>query len=176
MILYHGSNMKIESINLAMCRPYKDFGRGFYLTDMKEQSERMAQRVARIYGGSPVLNVFEIQDGFIRIPDIVIKDFGTRTSEEWARFVMNNRNKTFGDIKDSLCNQDNKYDIVIGPVADDNMALLFRQYENEVIDFETLLKGMIYKETSSQYSFHTEKSIRLLRKVADEIEYAGTIN
>lgn len=170
MILYHGSNMKIESINLAMCRPYKDFGRGFCLTDMKEQSERMAQRVARIYGGSPVLNVFEIQDGFIRIPDIVIKDFGTRTSEEWARFVMNNRNKTFGDIKDSLCNQDNKYDIVIGPVADDNMALLFRQYENEVIDFETLLKGMIYKETSSQYSFHTEKSIRLLRKVADEIE------
>lgn len=170
MILYHGSNMKIESINLAMCRPYKDFGRGFYLTDMKEQSERVAQRVARIYGGSPVLNVFEIQDGFIRIPDIVIKDFGTRTSEEWARFVMNNRNKTFGDIKDSLCNQDNKYDIVIGPVADDNMALLFRQYENEVIDFETLLKGMIYKETSSQYSFHTEKSIRLLRKVADEIE------
>lgn len=81
MILYHGSNMKIESINLAMCRPYKDFGRGFYLTDMKEQSERMAQRVARIYGGSPVLNVFEIQDGFIRIPDIVIKDFETRTSE-----------------------------------------------------------------------------------------------
>lgn len=129
MILYHGSNMKIESINLAMCRPYKDFGRGFYLIDMKEQSERMAQRVARIYGGSPVLNVFEIQDGFTRIPDIVI-----------------------------------------GPVADDNMALLFRQYENEVIDFETLLKGMIYKETSSQYSFHTEKSIRLLRKVADEIE------
>lgn len=120
MILYHGSNMKIESINLAMCRPYKDFG--------------------------------------------------TRTSEEWARFVMNNRNKTFGDIRDSLCNQDNKYDIVIGPVADDNMALLFQQYENEVIDFETLLKGMIYKETSSQYSFHTEKSIRLLRKVADEIE------
>ena len=62
---------------------------------------------------------------------------------------------------------DNKYDIVIGPVADDNMALLFRQYENEIIDFETLLKGMIYKKTSSQYSFHTEKSIRLLRKVDD---------
>ena len=59
----------------------------------------------------------------------------------------------------------NKFDIVIGPVADDNMALLFRQYENEIIDFETLLKGMIYKKTSSQYSFHTEKGIKLLRKV-----------
>lgn len=47
----------------------------------------------------------------------------------------------------------------------EDMALLFRQYENEMIDFETLLKGMIYKKTSSQYSFHTEKGIRLLRKV-----------
>lgn len=53
----------------------------------------------------------------------------------------------------------------LGPVADDNMALLFRQYENEIIDFGTLLRGMIYKKTSSQYSFHTEKSIKLLRKV-----------
>ena len=26
--------------DLAMCRPYKDFGRGFYLTDIKEQAEK----------------------------------------------------------------------------------------------------------------------------------------
>ena len=37
MRLYHGSNIVIDSINLAMCRPYKDFGKGFYLTDIKEQ-------------------------------------------------------------------------------------------------------------------------------------------
>ena len=126
MKLYHGSNIVIEHINLAMCRPFKDFGKGFYLTDIKEQAEKMAKRVSKIYGGDPVVNAFEI-----------------------------------------LCNKDNKYDIVIGPVADDNMALLFRQYENEIIDFSTLLKGMIYKETSSQYSFHTEKAVRLLRKVDD---------
>ena len=117
MKLYHGSNIVIEHINLAMCRPFKDFG--------------------------------------------------TQTTEEWAKFVMNNRNRAFTDEQDTLCNKDNKYDIVIGPVADDNMALLFRQYENEIIDFSTLLKGMIYKETSSQYSFHTEKAVRLLRKVDD---------
>lgn len=29
MILYHGTNIDIQSINLALCRPYKDFGRGF---------------------------------------------------------------------------------------------------------------------------------------------------
>ena len=164
MKLYHGSNTKIDSINLAMCRPYKDFGTGFYLTDIKEQAERMAVRVSKIYGGKPVLNVFNIRDDFRTLSDIKIKNFGEQTTEEWARFVMNNRNPLFHDIKDELCNRDNKYDIVIGPVADDNMALLFRQYENKMIDFATLLKGMIYKKTSSQYSFHTEKSIRLLKR------------
>lgn len=125
----------------------------------------MAVRVSKIYGGSPVVNIFEIQDDFRKIESLKIKDFGLETTEEWAKFVMNNRNRTFTNLKDTLCNKDNKYDIVIGPVVDDNMALLFRQYENEIIDFETLLKGMIYKKTSSQYSFHTEKSIKLLRKV-----------
>ena len=167
MRLYHGSNVVIESINLAMCRPYKDFGKGFYLTDIEEQAKQMAKRVSRIYGGFPVVNTFEIQDDFRKMSDIKIKDFGIQTTEEWAKFVMNNRNRTFTDETNILCNKDNKYDIVIGPVADDNMALLFRQYENEIIDFETLLKGLIYKKTSSQYSFHTEKGIRLLRKEDD---------
>ena len=36
MRLYHGSNIVIDSINLAMCRPYKDFGKGFYLTDINK--------------------------------------------------------------------------------------------------------------------------------------------
>ena len=48
----------IEHINLAMCRPFKDFGKGFYLTDIKEQAEKMAKRVSKIYGGDPVVNAF----------------------------------------------------------------------------------------------------------------------
>ena len=41
MRLYHGSNIDIKEIKLDMCRPYKDFGQGFYLTVMKEQAEKM---------------------------------------------------------------------------------------------------------------------------------------
>ncbi len=96
------------------------------MTDIKEQAEKMALRVARIYGGNPVVNIFEIDDDFKNVPNIKIKDFGEQTTEEWAKFVMNNRDRTFADIHNVLCNMDNKYDIVIGPVADDNMALLFR--------------------------------------------------
>lgn len=164
MILFHGSNIKIAEISLIMCRPFKDFGRGFYLTDIRTQAEQMAERTARIYGGNPVVNAFEIQNDFRQLPSLKIKDFGEQTTEDWARFVMNNRNPNFSDIQNELCNKDNKYDIVIGPVADDNMAVLFRQYENELIDFQTLLKGMIYKKTSSQYSFHTQEAVSLLTK------------
>lgn len=46
MLLYHGGNTDIAGIDLAMCRPYKDFGRGFYLTIMRDQAEKMEKRVA----------------------------------------------------------------------------------------------------------------------------------
>ena len=167
MLLYHGSNTDIKEINLAMCRPYKDFGQGFYLTALKEQAEKMGNRVARIYGESPILNTYEIDNSFIQAKDLNIKDFGIETSEEWARFVRNNRNKKSTDFSDPECNFDNKYDIVIGPIADDDMALLFRQYENGFISFENMLSGMIYKKTTNQYSFHTQRAISFLRKVHD---------
>lgn len=165
MFFYHGSNTDIKEINLAMCRPYKDFGQGFYLTVMKEQAEKMANRVARIYGGSPILNIYEIDENFIRNTNLNIKNFGTETSEEWARFVKNNRSREYTDFSNPECNFDNKYDIVVGPIADDDMALLFRQFENGMLTFEKMLSGMIYKKTTNQYSFHTQEAIKLLKKV-----------
>ena len=42
MLLYHGSNQEITSIDLSFCKPYKDFGRGFYLTTIEEQARLMA--------------------------------------------------------------------------------------------------------------------------------------
>ncbi|WP_428863329.1 DUF3990 domain-containing protein [Clostridium sediminicola] len=36
MKLYHGSNTIITTIDLEKCRPYKDFGKGFYCTGIKE--------------------------------------------------------------------------------------------------------------------------------------------
>ncbi|MCD7737075.1 MAG: DUF3990 domain-containing protein [Lachnospiraceae bacterium] len=56
MILYHGSNVEIEKIDLDLCRPYKDFGRGFYLTTIESQAGKMALRTSKIYGGKPVFS------------------------------------------------------------------------------------------------------------------------
>ena len=148
MILYHGTNLEIQTINLALCRPYKDFGKGFYTTEILRQAQKMAKRTAKIYGGSPIVNVYEISDSFM----------------DWALFIMNNRSRAFTDFKNICCNHDLKYDIVSGPVADDDMNMLFRQYQNHFISLETVVNKMIFKKTTSQYSFHTEKAIRLLKK------------
>ena len=42
MILYHGSNVEIDEIDLLKSKPNKDFGRGFYLSENSEQALEMA--------------------------------------------------------------------------------------------------------------------------------------
>lgn len=60
--LYHGSNVKITTIDLSLCNPNKDFGQGFYLTDIREQAEQMAIRRTRITGeGTPTISTFEFE-------------------------------------------------------------------------------------------------------------------
>ncbi len=44
MLLYHGSNMVIEEIDLAKSRPYKDFGKAFYLSADARQVYEMAYK------------------------------------------------------------------------------------------------------------------------------------
>ena len=44
MKLYHGTNTDFLEIDLSQSNRFKDFGRGFYLTDLKRQAEEMARR------------------------------------------------------------------------------------------------------------------------------------
>ncbi|MBO4372979.1 MAG: DUF3990 domain-containing protein [Bacteroidales bacterium] len=43
MILYHGSNIEIFTIDLLKSKPFKDFGRTFYLSDDYAQAMEMAE-------------------------------------------------------------------------------------------------------------------------------------
>lgn len=43
MILYHGSNISINVIDLSKSKRYKDFGRAFYLSAEREQAAKMAE-------------------------------------------------------------------------------------------------------------------------------------
>ncbi len=155
MRLYHGSNIIIEQINLSKCRPYKDFGQGFYLTAIKEQAEQMARRTSAIYGGEPIVTEFEFDESALSFLSVkMFKD----PSEEWALFVMANRSR-----KNVQPTHD--FDIVIGPVADDTIATLFRNFDDGIIDLPMLVQGLKYKKVSSQYLFHSAEAIKYLHRV-----------
>ena len=162
MILYHGTNLCIDQIDLSVCRPNKDFGKGFYLTTLEDQAQKMAKRVAAIYGGEPIVNVYEFNNENMQNPVLNIRRF-KEPSIEWALFVTNNRN----GITDGEHNLNLHYDIVIGPVADDDLSLLFRQFSSGLIDEAALKKGMESRKLTDQYSFHTQKAIQLLIKEGD---------
>ena len=153
MKLYHGSNTKIEKIDLSKCRPYKDFGQGFYLTEIKEQAEKMASRTAHIYKGEPVVTKFEFDES--ALTKLSVKQFD-EPNEEWALFVLANRSKESQQPTHS-------YDIVIGPVADDDIAQLFRNFNDGYINLAMLVEGLKYKKVSSQYFFHTEAATKYLK-------------
>ena len=155
MILYHGSNMKIEQIDLSKCRPYKDFGQGFYLTQIKEQAEQMARRTATIYGGEPIVSEFEFDES--ALTELSVKQFD-EPNEEWALFVLANRSKENQQPTHS-------FDIVIGPVADDTIATLFRNFNDGIIDLPMLVGGLKYKKISSQYFFHSVAAIKYLQSL-----------
>jgi len=164
MILFHGSNLEIDQIDLNFCRPYKDFGKGFYTTELEEQAVNMAKRTIRIFGGKPFVTKFSIDDKEFENCNIPQKIFDTPTNE-WALFIINNRNRNFNDIASLECNLDNKYGIVRGPVANDDIRLLFDLFEDKIITLEELTKRLEYKELTNQISFHTDNAIKLLKKV-----------
>ena len=157
MKLYHGSNIEIDCIDLRKCKPFKDFGKGFYLTEIALQAEQMARRTALIFGGEPKVATFDFDmEGATKDTTLNIKRFN-EPNKEWALFIMNNRSRTSGS-------NGHDYDIVIGPVADDTIATLFRNFDDGVIDLDMLVNGLKYKKISSQYLFHTAKSLKYLVK------------
>lgn len=158
MKLYHGSNTEIKAIDFAKCKPFKDFGQGFYLTEIEEQAAQMARRTASIYGGEAVVTHFEFNEAnALKDSSLSIKRFD-EPNEEWALFVMANRSR-------EQQHPSHEYDIVIGPVADDTIATLFRNFEDGIIDLPMLANGLKFKKISSQYFFHTPQAVAYLKKL-----------
>lgn len=87
MILYHGSNAIIEKIDLSLCKPYKDFGKGFYTTPLQNQAFEMAKRTVAIFGGNPAVTAFEVDDNILSLNNINVKNFGIKASKDWALFI-----------------------------------------------------------------------------------------
>ena len=158
--LYHGTNMLFDAPDLTLCQPYKDFGRVFYLTPDLAVARRMAERsVARsLWQGGPQYVLTYLFDE-TRISELNVRRFNIPISEEFARFVMANR-LFRTQVADH--NRDNRYDLVIGHIADDRMGVLFRRFEAGLVTIENLIEELKFKKVALQYSFHTVNGLGLL--------------
>ncbi|MBO5796601.1 MAG: DUF3990 domain-containing protein [Bacteroides sp.] len=159
MILYHGSNIEINTPDLTKSKPYKDFGKGFYLSADKEQAIRMAeQKTLLLQNGSPFVTEFEFDSTLLQSSELNIKIFEDY-SVEWATFVLNNR-----DL--NLNHPIHQYDIVYGPIADDGVTFQLRRFRSGVITIEELVQELKYAQgITYQYYFGTELALSKLIKL-----------
>ena len=156
MILYHGTNIDFNVINLDKSNKYKDFGQGFYLTDIRSQAEELAAKKSRLFGGYPVIQEYEFDENILQIGDLRVLTFSSPSSL-WADFIFKNRNR---HIQVS-----HNYDIVIGPIANDGVAYLLGRYEEGTLTIDELSKELDYKKLNNQYFFGTEKAIKYLKRI-----------
>lgn len=124
---------------------------------MREQAEFWSIRIADRFGGAPVVNEFEFDIDAAMADGLNIKVFDN-PDKEWALFVIANRRQEGEEFR-------HNYDIVIGPVANDNMARLFGLYNMEIIDLDAVVRGLVYKKLNSQYFFATEKSLAYIKRL-----------
>jgi len=123
----------------------------------------MARRTVRQFVGKQYIIKYNIDDNIFSNKDINIKEF-TFPSNEWALFVITNLNRNFTNISDLNSNFDLKHAIVIGPVANDDIRLLFDLFEDKIITINELKRRLEYKELTKQISFHIKKGIQYLNK------------
>ena len=157
--LYHGSNVAIDEIDLSKGMKDKDFGKGFYLTDILSQAEEMAKRRTRIIGsGSPIVTEYTFDETLLSSDEFKVKLFPDEPTVEWAKFIDANRHS-------SKTGFTHDYDIIVGPVADDGVAFQLERFREQLIDDETLTRELTYKKLNRQYFFGTKKAISKLKKL-----------
>ena len=156
MKLYHGSNVEIESIDLARGRRGKDFGKGFYANPDYMQAVEFCSSVIRREGvGVPTVTSFDFDESALNVLKVMRFD---GYSKEWAEFILLNRNNT-SDVPA------HDYDIVVGPIADDGVGTQIRRLSRGFITFDAFLEELKYSKVSIQYFFGTEEAIKYLKKI-----------
>jgi len=164
MKVYHGSYTAIEKINLSRCEVGKDFGQGFYVTNLCKQAEIWATRKGKTKRTTGVVTEFDFDENIPEVMELTVLKF-EGYNEEWLDFVVLNRKNN------SPKHQAHDYDIVEGPVADDIVTEQIKDYIAGIITKEKFLNDLVYNP-SHQICFCTVQSLQALSLSKDKIDSA----
>lgn len=157
MILYHGSNLAVEHPRILTPNRFLDFGSGFYTTSNAEQAKSFADKVtARRKEGVSTVSIYSLDES--RLNEISVLSFD-RPDENWLDFVSDNRNGI---------PPKQTYDLICGPVADDDIFRTFILYSTGVLTKEQTLEALKIKRLFNQYVFATEAALKLLTFLGTE--------
>ena len=158
MILYHGSNITVNEPRLVTQNRFLDFGFGFYTTTNKMQAISFAEKVyMRRKDGKKTVSVYEI-DEKRAFTECSLLRFNT-PDEAWLDFVSNNRSGTYTGPS---------YDLIYGPVANDDVYTTFNLYVAGILSKEQTLEALKIKKLYNQLVLATDKALQYLN-------FTGTI-
>ena len=158
LAVFHGTTKKFDSIDLKKSRNRRDFGMGFYTTILEKQAKEWAYRLSL---RDKSTEYFVYYYTFEENDKLAIKRF-VGLDKEWLEFIKENRSK--GGLQHS-------YDVVIGPVADDNTMETIQLYISDILTADEAVERLRYNNVNNQISFHTEKALenlKFMRRVAYE--------
>jgi len=161
MILYHGSHITIEKPDLSFSRLRTDFGKGFYLTPIKEQAMRWAERFKKERGTAVVSSYKFLANINDKLPEnIRILEFDNHNIE-WLEFITSCR---LGLAVDT------QWDLIIGGVANDKVFDTIQLYFDNLISADEAIGRLRYNKPNYQYCFKTQKLInKYLNFFASEV-------
>ena len=160
MKLYHGGLVETQIPRIIVGDHIGDFGVGFYTTTSIQQTRRFVKtKCDREQKTSGAVSIFDIRDDFLQAPDLHVRVF-KKADEDWARFVEANRRNP---------NYEHDFDLIFGPVANDQVYASFALYESDLIDFAELINRLKVRKLTDQVLFHTEKALSLLKYAGSEV-------
>lgn len=146
-ILYHGSYTIVEKPEIREGKYNKDFGKGFYCTILKAQAIKWAKKYS-----TSMLNVYQ----YVENKKLKVKEF-TLMSDEWLDFIVKSR-----------AGEAHNYDIVIGPMANDQIYNYINEYINGNITREAFWDLAKFSYPTHQIVFCTDDALKTIKFVKSE--------
>lgn len=141
-IIFHGSNVEVAKPRILQNGFYKDFGYGFYCTNIEKQAKRWA--ITR--KGDSIINRYNyISDEALKV--LCFKQM----TEEWLDFIVACRKGI-----------EHEYDIVEGPMADDQIWNYVEGFISGKIPRDAFWELVKFSYPTHQIVFCTEKAIKTL--------------
>lgn len=158
MIVYHGSNMMVSRPDVYHSYRNLDFGKGFYVTSVREQAERWARRKAVFTEeAKPILNIYDMADD---TGDFLVRNFGDDL-DSWIDFVCQCRDGA---------EEYKQYDVIIGKVANDRVFRVVDMYHNGIWDKARALKEIRVYPGYDQIAFIRQEALDELLTFREALE------